>query len=59
MVSPDFIYGGFTVDNFGGNSKYFPVGLIKGVSLGFFDITILSLAESSKLGEEIGCIEGI
>ena len=39
MISPDFIYDGFNVDNYDGNSEYFPVGLIKGVSLGLFDIT--------------------
>ena len=31
--------------------------MIKGVSLGIYDITMLSLPESSKLGEEIGCME--
>ena len=58
MVSTDFIYGGFTVDNSDGNSEDFPVVLIKGVSLGLFDIAMLRLAEYSKLGEEIGCTEG-
>ena len=28
---PDFIYGGFNVDNSEGKSEDFPVGLIKGV----------------------------
>ena len=32
--------------------------MITGVSLGLFDITILSLADSLKLGEYIGCMEG-
>ena len=50
MVSPDFIYGVFTVENSDGNSEDFPVGLVKGVSLGIFDITMLSHADSSKLG---------
>ena len=50
MVSPDFIYGGFTVDNSDGKSEEFPVGLIKGVSLGLFVITMLSLVSYSKLG---------
>ena len=50
MVSPDFIYCGFTVENSDRNSEDFPVGLIKGVSLGLFDITIISLDQSSKLG---------
>ena len=57
MVSPDFIYSGFTVDNSDGNSEEFPVGLIKGVSLGIFYITMLSFAEYSKLVEDIGCME--
>ena len=51
MVSPEFIYGGFNVDNSDGNSEDFPVGLIKGVSIGLFDITMLSLADYSKIGE--------
>ena len=50
MVSPEFIYGGFTVDNSDGNSEGFPGGLVKNVSLVIFDINMLSLAESSKLG---------
>ena len=58
MVSPDFIYGDFTVDNSDGKSDDFSVVLIKGVSLGLFDIIMLSLANSSKLGEDIGCMEG-
>ena len=57
MVSPDFIYGGFTVDNYDGNSEDFQAELIKGVTLGIFDINMLSLAESSKIVEEIGCME--
>ena len=59
MVSPDFIYGGLTVYNSDGNSEDFPVGLIKFVSLGIFDITMLILSESSKPVEDIGCMEGI
>ena len=55
MVSPNFIYGVFTVDNSDGNFEDFPVGLLKVVPLGIFDITILGLADSSKIGEEIGC----
>ena len=51
MLYSDFINGGFTVDNSDGNSEDFPVILIKGVSLGLFYITMLSLAEYSKLGE--------
>ena len=58
MASNDFIYGGFTADNSGGNSEYFPVGLIKCVSLGIFYITMISLADSYKLGEYICCMEG-
>ena len=54
LVSPDFIYGGFIVHNSGGNSEEFPVVLIKCVSLGLFDITMLSLSEYSELGEDIG-----
>ena len=57
MVYPDFIYGGFTVDNSDGKYEYFPVVLIKGVSLGLFDIAMLRLAEYYKLGEDIGCTE--
>ena len=57
MVSPDFIYSGFTVDNSDGNSEEFPVGLIKGVSLVIFYITMLSFYEYSKLVEDIGCME--
>ena len=58
MVYPDFIYGGFTADNSDGNSEDFPFGLIKGVSLGIFDITMQSLADSFKVGKEISCMEG-
>ena len=58
MGSPDFISGGFTVDNSEGNSEDFPIGLIKVVSLGIFDINMLGLADSSKIGEYIGCVEG-
>ena len=58
MVSPDFFNGEFTVDNSDGNSEDFPVELIKGVSLGIFDIAMLSLAYSSKTREGIGCMEG-
>ena len=58
MVYPDFIYGGFTVYNYDGNSENFPVGLIKGVSHVLFEITMPSLSDSSKIGEEIGCMEG-
>ena len=50
VVSPEFIYFGFTVDNYDGNSEEFSVGLIKGVSLGIFEITMLRLADSSKIG---------
>ena len=57
MVSTDVIYGRFTVDNSDGNSEDFPVGLIKCVSLKMFNITMLSLADFSKLGEDIGCME--
>ena len=58
MGSPDFISGGCTVEKSEGNSEDFPVVLLKGVSLGLFDITLIRLAGSSKLGEEIGCMEG-
>ena len=58
MVYPSFIYGGFNIDNSDGNSEDFPVGLIKGVSLGLSEITMLSLAAYSKPGEDIGCMEG-
>ena len=51
MVYPNFIYGGFTVENSDGNSEDFPVGLITGVSHGLFDITMLILADYSKLKE--------
>ena len=57
MVSTEFIYGGFTVENSDGNSEEFSVVLIKDASLGIFDITMIIIAESSKLGEEIGCME--
>ena len=53
----DFIYDGFTVENSDGNSEDFPVGLIRGVSLGLFDITMLSLSGSSKLVQDIGGME--
>ena len=58
MVYPYFIYGGFTVDKYDGNYEDFSVGLIKDVSLIIFDMIRLRLADSSKLGEEIGCMEG-
>ena len=58
MVSPNFIYGGFTVDNCDGNYEDFSVGLIKSGSLGLFEITMLRLAYAPKLWEEIGCMEG-
>ena len=58
VVSPYFIYGGFTVDNYDGNYEDFSVGLIKSGSHGLFEITMLRLAYASKLGEEIGCMEG-
>ena len=31
--------------------------MIRGLSLGIFDVTMLILAESSKLGEDIGCMK--
>ena len=55
MVSTDFIYGGFTLYNSGENFEEFPVVFLKVVSLGIFDINFLGLADSSKLGEVIGC----
>ena len=58
MVSPNFIYGGFTVENSDGKSQDFPVRLIKGASLALFEITMLILDKSYKLREDIGCMEG-
>ena len=57
MVCTDFIYCGFTVDNYDGHYEDFPVRFLKVVSLGLFDITMIGLADSYKLGEEIGCME--
>ena len=57
MLYPDFIYGGFTVDNSDGNSEDFPVVLIKVVSLGLFDMTMLSLSDYSRLVEYIDFVE--
>ena len=58
MVYPEFIYGGFILDNYYGNYEDFPFLLIKVVSLGIFYITMISLSESLKLRYEIGCMEG-
>ena len=49
LGSPEFISGWFTVDNSDENSEEFPVRLLKVVSLGLFDITILGLAYYFKI----------
>ena len=56
--STDFIFGGFTVDNSNGNYEEFPVILLKVVSIGLFDITMIGLYGYFKIKEEIGCMEG-
>ena len=56
--STNFISGGFNADNSDGNFEDFPVVLLKGISLGIFEITMLVLADYYKHGENSGCMEG-
>ena len=59
MGSPDSIFDGINEDNSDGKYEVFPIGTADDVSLGFFETSMLGLADSSKLGEELGCKEGV
>ena len=49
----DSFFDGINEDNSDGNSEGFPVPTADDVSLGFFEMSMLGLADSSKLGEEL------
>ena len=51
-------FDGINEDNSDGNSEGFPVPTADDVSLGLFESPMLGLADSSKIGEELGCKEG-
>ena len=57
MGSPDFISCVFNIESSDEISEDLPVGFLKVVSLGLSDITMLCLAYSSKIIEDIGCME--
>ena len=54
MGSPDSIFDGINEDNSDGNTEGFPVGTADDVSLGLFETSMLGLADSPKIGCELG-----
>ena len=59
MGSPDSIFDGINKDKSYGKYEGFPVGTADDVSLGFFETSMLGLADSSKLREELSATEGV
>ena len=51
----DSIFDGINEDNSDENSEGFPIGTDDDVSLGLFEMSMLGLADSPKIGEELGC----
>ena len=56
---PGSIFDGVRVYNFGRNSEESLVEFPYGVIFGAIESTMFGLAESSKLGESLGCKESV
>ena len=54
VETPELICDVINEENYDGKSEGLTVGLTEGVTIFRFDITMLGLADFSKLGEEIG-----